>query len=78
MAAKEESTVDTILHLKRRDPFSPFQIVTASGDRYVIDNPDALAVASTQLHYYPRTGMGIHMRLNQITAVEEPEKGRTN
>jgi hypothetical protein len=78
MPAKEESTVDTILHLKRREPFSPFRIVMASGDRYVIDNPDALAVASTQLHYYPRSGMGIHMRLNQIAAVEEPEKRRAN
>ncbi|HEX4053618.1 MAG TPA: hypothetical protein VHX86_05085 [Tepidisphaeraceae bacterium] len=72
MAEKEESTLDTILHLKRKEPFSPFRIVMASGDRYVIENPDALAIASTQLHYYPRSGMGIHMRLNQIAAVEEP------
>jgi hypothetical protein len=71
MAGKEESTLDTILHLKRREPFIPFQIVMASGDRYLIENPDALAVASTQLHYYPRAGMGIHMRLNQVSAVEE-------
>jgi hypothetical protein len=72
VAEKEESTLDTILHLKRKEPFSPFRIVMASGDRYVIENPDALAIASTQLHYYPRSGMGIHMRLNQIAAVEEP------
>jgi hypothetical protein len=71
MPGQQETTVDTILHLKRRDPFSPFQIVMASGDRYLIENPDALAIAATQLHYYPRSGMGIHMRLNQITAVEE-------
>jgi hypothetical protein len=43
----------------------------ASGDRYLIENPDALAIAASQLHYYPRSGMGIHMRLNQITAVED-------
>jgi len=43
----------------------------ASGDRYRIDDPDALAIATSQLHYYPRSGMGIHMRLNQITGVEE-------
>ncbi|MDP9173280.1 MAG: hypothetical protein M3O30_05370 [Planctomycetota bacterium] len=71
MPGKDESMIDTILHLKRHDPFSPFQIVTTSGDRYLIDNPDELAVAATQLHYYPRGGMGIHVRLNQITAVEE-------
>lgn len=75
MPGKDESTLDTIMHLKRREPFAPFRIVMTSGDRYVIENPDALAIATSQLHYYPRTGMGIHMRLNQIAAVEvESEK----
>jgi hypothetical protein len=76
MAGKDESKVDTILHLKRRDPFSAFRIVMASGDRYLIDNPDALAVAATQVHYYPCSGMGIHMRTNQIATVEEPAEMR--
>jgi hypothetical protein len=71
MAGRDESTLDTIMHLKRREPFAPFEIVMNSGDRYRIDNPDALAVASSQLHYYPRLGNGVHMRLNQISAVEE-------
>ena len=72
MADHDESTIDTIKHLKRRDPFTPFQIVMASGDRYLIENPDALAISSSQLHYYPRTGMGVHLRINQIAVVEEP------
>jgi len=71
MPGKEESTVDTIRSLKRKEPFNPFRIVMASGDRYLIENPDALAIAATQLHYYPRGGMGIHMRLNQIVTVED-------
>jgi hypothetical protein len=71
MAEREESTLDTIRHLKRKDPFISFRIVMTSGDRYLIENPDALAVSSTQLHYYPRSGLGIHLRLSQITAVEE-------
>ena len=70
MAEREESTRDLIIHLRRRDPFMPFRIVMTSGDRYVIEEPDALAVATSQVHYYPRSGLGIHMRLNQITAVE--------
>ena len=76
MAEKEESTRDMIIHLRRREPFLPFRIVMASGDRYVIDEPDPLAVANSQLHYYPRSGMGIHLRLNQISAVEEPGEKR--
>jgi len=78
VAKKDESTVDTILHLKRREPFSAFEVVMTSGDRYVIDNPDALAVATSQIHYYPRSGMGIHLRINQIAAVEEPNGKRSS
>lgn len=70
MPEKDESTLDTIIHLKRQDPFMPFLIVMASGDRYRIENPDALAIAASQLHYYPRSGMGVHLRMNQIVAVE--------
>ena len=68
---RDESTLDTIMHLKRQDPFAAFKIVMTSGDRYLIENPDALAVATSQLHYYPRNGKGIHMRVNQIAAVEQ-------
>ena len=70
MADREESTLDVIRHLKRQDPFVPFRIVMTSGDRYVIEDPDALAIATSQLHYYPRSGMGVHLRLKQVTAVE--------
>jgi hypothetical protein len=78
VAERDESTLDTILHLKRQEPFVSFQIVMTSGDRFRIENPDALAVATSQLHYYPRSGSGIHMRLNQIAAVEEQNgKGPT-
>jgi hypothetical protein len=70
MPGRDETTLDTIIHLKRQDPFRPFRIIMTSGDRHPIENPDALAIATSQLHYYPRSGMGIHLRLNQITAVE--------
>jgi pyridoxine/pyridoxamine 5'-phosphate oxidase len=71
MAEHEETTLDLIRHLKRQDPFAPFRILMTSGDRYVIDDPDALAIATSQLHYYPRGRLGVHLRLNQIAAVEE-------
>ena len=74
MASKDESVLDTIVHLKRQDPFVPFQVVMSSGHHYLIENPDALAIATSQLHYYPKTGLGIHMRLNQIAAIEVMEQ----
>jgi hypothetical protein len=70
--AEEVTTLDTIRDLKRREPFSPFKIVMTSGDRYSIEDPDALAIGGSQLFYYlPGTGRLIHMRLNQIAVVEE-------
>jgi hypothetical protein len=70
--AENVNTVDTIRDLKNREPFTPFNIVMASGDRYRIEDPDALAIGTTQLFYYPRTsGVGVHMQLYLITALEE-------
>jgi hypothetical protein len=72
LANEEENTLDTIRDLKRKDPFVPFRVVMTSGDGYLIEDPDALAIATSQLHYYPpRSGVAIHMRLNQIASVEE-------
>ena len=75
MAEDGYSTLDTIRDLKRREPFIPFHIVMASGDRYLIEDPDALAIAKSQLHYYPpRSSNAVHMRINQISSVEELEE----
>jgi hypothetical protein len=70
MPSKDESTRDTITKLMNDEPFVSFQIVMASGDRYRIEDPNVLAVAASQVHYYPPTGMGIHVRLNQVVSVE--------
>ena len=72
MAGEDVTSLDTIRDLKNREPFVSFVIVMTSGDRYVIEDPDALAIGSNQLHYYlPRSDRAVHMRMNQISAVEE-------
>ena len=72
MASEDVTTIDTIRDLKNREPFVPFQIVMTSGDRYRIHDPDALAIGSSQLFYYPRqSGAGVHLRMTQIAVVEE-------
>ena len=71
---EEESSLDTILELKHREPFVPFWIMMNSGDRYLIEDPDALTVGNQQLHYYlPKSDRAVHLRSNQISAVEETE-----
>jgi hypothetical protein len=72
MAREDVSTIDTIRDLKNKDPFVRFSIVMTSGDRYLIDDPDALAIGSSQVFYYPRPpAVGVHLRANQIAVVEE-------
>jgi hypothetical protein len=71
VARENVTTLDTIRGLKHRDPFSPFTIIMTSGDRYLIEDPDAMAIGGSQLFYYlPRTSKFLHLRLNQIAAVE--------
>jgi len=70
MAEEEESAMDTIRDLMRREPFVPFAIVMTSGDRYLIEDPYALAIGSSQLHYFPRAGKEIRMRINQVAVIE--------
>jgi len=72
VAREDVSTIDTIRDLKNREPYERFTIVMTSGDRYVIADPDALAIGTQQVFYYPRDGRaGVHLRSNQIAAVEE-------
>ena len=71
MAHENVTTLDTIRELKHREPFSPFTIIMTSGDRYIIEDPDAMAIGGSQIFYYlPRSSKFLHLRLNQITAVE--------
>ena len=75
MATEDEGILDTIRDLKKQEPPVPFTIVMTSGERYVIESPDSLAVGSAQLHYYmPRSDRAVHLRINQIASIEEPSE----
>jgi hypothetical protein len=63
---------DSIRELKRKDPFAPFKIVTAGGDKYLIDDPEMMVIAPTEIIYVvPRTEKVIYIRKNQIVALEQ-------
>ena len=77
MAEEDVPTLQTIRDLTHREPFIPFGIVMTSGDRYLIEDPDALAIGSSQLFYYlPQSTKSVHLRLNQIAVVEEDNEDR--
>jgi hypothetical protein len=63
--------LESLKELLHRQPFQPFQIVTASGDKYEVENPDLIAVGASQINYFfPRSDRWVFIRLNQITALE--------
>jgi hypothetical protein len=41
--------LETIRDLRKRDPFLPFQIIMASGEGYLIENSELLAIGRSQL-----------------------------
>ena len=73
MAESEQSNiVQAIRDLKSREPYSPFAIVLASGDRYVIKAGENLVEMKSEFFYaYPHSDQFVFMRLNQIVAVEK-------
>ncbi len=62
--------IQSVRELLNRDPFSPFRIVTASGEKYEVNNPELLAVGKDQIFLFDRTDHFVFIRNNQITAVE--------
>ncbi len=64
------SMMETLKELLNRTPFQPFHIVTASGDKYVIENPDLVAVGKDVVFVFTPDDHFAFVRNNQITAVE--------
>ena len=72
MAKRSEITiVDAIRELKDQDPFVPFRIVMASGDKYLIESGANLVEMATQYFYAsPSTDRFVFLRMNQIVGIE--------
>jgi hypothetical protein len=50
-----------------QDPFVPFDVVMASGDRFRIDNPSLITFVEDYITYFlPRSDGQAHLRLSQI------------
>ena len=68
---KEPGFLETIKELQLRDPFQPFRIVVASGDKYPIESPVMFVVGETQMYYcFPHSDRWLFIRNNQIVAIE--------
>ena len=81
MSEEDLGVLQTIRDLRKRDPFTPFRVVLSSGDAFVIENSELLAIGQSQLIYcLPHSDRIAHLRMSQITAIEElahkPEQKR--
>jgi hypothetical protein len=64
---------DEIVRLLEQEPFHPFIIVVASGDRYEVTDPHAVAIGqSTLIVMHPRSGSS-WIRKNHIVAITSQE-----
>jgi hypothetical protein len=69
---KPQSFDDILRDLKRKDPFTPFNIVMASGDKYLIEDPEMMVVSPVEVFYViPKHGNLLRIRKSQIVALEE-------
>lgn len=74
MDHEELGIMETIRDLKNREPFLPFRIGMTSGESYIVESPDLLALAKSQVVYcLPRSDRTAYLRVNQIATVDELE-----
>jgi hypothetical protein len=67
----DASMFQEIRGLLHKEPFEPFRIVTNSGEKYAVENPDNVAFSESRISIFPpKTARWILIRLNQITALE--------
>jgi hypothetical protein len=73
VASEEQlGLLQTVRDLRRRDPFIPFRVVMSSGEDYVIENSELLAIGESQLVYcFPHSDRVVYLRMNQIAAVDD-------
>lgn len=60
---------DELIGLLDGEPFSPFEIVMSSGDRYRISDPHSVAVGRDVILVLPPKGGSSALRFNQVNAL---------
>jgi len=62
----------TIEEMMAHEPFEPFRIVIASGDKYLIESANNLVIGDQKIFYcVPRSDSVVYIRKNQIVAIEQ-------
>lgn len=68
---ENESILDTLRLMLKKDPFVPFQITATNGQHYDVLDPQGVAVSQTQIFYcFPKTDRFAHLRAAEIVSLE--------
>jgi hypothetical protein len=71
----EKAMLADLIELLDREPFEPFRIVTASGDKYEVQNPHNVALMDGRVFYaYPGGGSWVFIRTQNITSIEAVQR----
>jgi hypothetical protein len=63
---------DTIRDFAKKEPFAPFRIVMASGDKYRIDDPEMMVIAKSEIIYVvPKSDKVVFIRKSQISSLAQ-------
>jgi len=69
--AANESILDTLKEMLKRDPFVPFEITATNGRHYEVTDPQGVAVSRSQVFYcFPKTDRFAHIRAQEIVSIE--------
>jgi hypothetical protein len=61
---------EDIIDLLEAVPFEPFVIVTSAGQRYLIEDPHAVAMMTGRIFVAPKNDKWAFIKIGQITAIE--------
>ena len=70
--AEEVSFETEIMDRLNNEPFQPFALTAASGERYEINNQDELAVGSSTITVYRQPSGFVVVRKSQLVALHVP------
>jgi hypothetical protein len=70
-----DAMLDDIKELLNKQPFEPFRLVTASGDKYEVLNRHNVALLNGRIFYaYPGGATWVFIRTQNITSIESVHK----
>lgn len=77
MARTAHKMFELVREHLRQKPFRPFRVLTRTGERHEITDPERVAIRRPDVFVFSASGRLTHLREDEIELVYEPRSGRT-